>query len=599
MIANSIPRIVDSRHPSVLRQMDERAKWRTTYYGGDDFRDTYLEMFSNREDAKGFASRKAVTPIPNFVAAACDEIRNSIFQRMRDIVRRGGSESYQRAVNGLDLGVDRRGSTMNAFMGVKALTELLVMGKVGMFVDAPIVPGASTLADVGDSRPYLYSYQTEDILSWRQSDPQNPSEFQSVLLRDTVLTYDELYFLPTLTMQRYRMMWIDKNDGRVHLQFYDDKGNKIDRDGGPRGESVLELTRIPFVLLDLGDSLIKDVCSHQIALLNLGSSDVYYALKANFPFYVEQRDMKSVGGHLKTAATAEGTASTGGQGAADADIKVGPTQGRAYDKNMNAPAFINPSAEPLKASLELQAKLESDIRKLVNLAVSNLGSRGSAEAKAYDNQGLEAGLSYIGLLLESAERQIGEHWAAYESRDTSQRNVATIKYPDRYSLKTDVDRIDEATKLSALMYKIPGRTVKREIAKTLVLTLLGGKVDVGTIERINNEIDVSKYTTSDPDVIQMAREQGLAGEQVASIALGFEDDEYLQAQKDHLARVERIAKTQGLTPGGSDAAARGVPDLSGDQASAASAEKAASRDNTLRDTTESRVRGDAKNMMGG
>ena len=34
--------------------------------------------------------------------------------------------------------------------------------------------------------------------------------------------------------------------------------------GGP---VELELTRIPFVLLDIGDSLIKDVCHHQIALL--------------------------------------------------------------------------------------------------------------------------------------------------------------------------------------------------------------------------------------------------------------------------------------------------------------------------------------------
>ena len=31
-----------------------------------------------------------------------------------------------------------------------------------------------------------------------------------------------------------------------------------------------------------------------------------------------------------------------------------------------------------------------------------------------DNQGLEAGLSYIGLVLESAERRIAEFWAAYE-----------------------------------------------------------------------------------------------------------------------------------------------------------------------------------------
>ena len=37
-----------------------------------------------------------------------------------------------------------------------------------------------------------------------------------------------------------------------------------------------------------------------------------------------------------------------------------------------------------------------------------------------DNQGLEAGLSYIGLVLEAAERQIAEFWAAYEERESGE-----------------------------------------------------------------------------------------------------------------------------------------------------------------------------------
>ena len=56
---------------------------------------------------------------------------------------------------------------------------------------------------------------------------------------------------------------------------------------------------------------------------------------SNFPFYIEQRDLRAVGAHLKHAATADGTATSGGQGAADTDIKVGATHGRAYDKGMN------------------------------------------------------------------------------------------------------------------------------------------------------------------------------------------------------------------------------------------------------------------------
>jgi hypothetical protein len=86
---------------------------------------------------------------------------------------------------------------------------------------------------------------------------------------------------------------------------------------------------------------------------------VNYALRSNFPFYVEQKDLRAVGAHLKHAATADGTSTTGGQGAADTDIKVGATHGRAYDKGMSPPALINPSAEPLRASLELHAPAQA------------------------------------------------------------------------------------------------------------------------------------------------------------------------------------------------------------------------------------------------
>jgi hypothetical protein len=595
MVASS--RIIDSRHPSVFSGMADWNLWRTTYRGGEEFRNAYLQQFTNREDATDFKLRREITPIPTFAKAALNDVRNSIFQRMRDILRRGGSEAYQRAVAGLDLGVDRRGSTMNAFFGMKLLTELLVMGRVGVYVDNPVVPDVPTQADANGVRPYVYKYDVEDILNWSCSKADEPSEFQSVLLRDTVMQFDQRTMLPTLTTQRHRLLWIDKATGYVMLQFYDLEGNEIGPDGQPSIAPIqLQLRRIPFVMMDIGDSLLKDVCYHQIALLNLVSSDVNYALKANFPFLVEQRDLRAHGSHLKPAANADGTASTGGQGASDTNIKVGVTHGRAYDKDMNAPEFISPSSEPLRASLELQGKLEDDIRKLINLAVASLGAKASAESKAMDNQGLEAGLSYIGLVLESGERQVAEHWAAYENREVKQRRVATIKYPDRYSLKTDADRIQEASKLSELMYAVPGRTVKREIAKLIVTALLGGKVDVSTVEDIEREIDNAPYTTSDPKIIVEAKNAGLVGEKTASIALGFNDDEFETAREDHVARILRIAEAQSSAADktGGDPAARGIPDLSPDPANAGKDEKELSRNTDLQDTTAPRVRGAGK-----
>ena len=220
----------------------------------------------------------------------------------------------------------------------------------------------------------------------------------------------------------------------------------------------LKIKRIPFILLDIGESLIKDAAHAQIAMLNLSSSDVSYALRSNFPFLTKQEDMRAAGAHLKQYDTADGTAMAGGQPSQLKDSRVGVNQGLVYDANMERPGFINPSSEPLKASLMLQDKLEQDIRKCVNLAIQTLATRASAESKQMDNQGLEGGLSYIGLVLENAERLISEYWAAYESIKPENRQIATVKYPDRYSLKTDSDRIRESNELSGLMSKVPGQT---------------------------------------------------------------------------------------------------------------------------------------------
>jgi len=588
-------KIVDFRIPGYLTTMTDWTKYRLTYKGGTDFRQNYLQQYTSRETIAQFNDRRDLTPIPTFAKASVNAIRNAIYQPMIDIVRRDGSEAYLNAVAGKDMGVDRRGASMNAFMGQQILEELLVMGSVGVFVDAPEVAAASTLADIGDFRPFLYPYKVENILSYACNQPEHPSEFSSLLLRDTVIEYDSSSGLPTAETDRYRHLWID-DDGLVSIQFYNADDDPIDRDGNVSGPIQMNLNRIPFVILDIGGSLLIDVCEYQIALLNLSSSDVNYALQANFPFYTEQTDGRGVGAHLKDAANPDGTATAGGQGAHEKEIKVGVTQGRRYPKDTDRPGFIHPSSEPLQASMALQAKMEGDIRTLVNLAVTTLASRASAESKSLDNRGLEAGLSYIGLKLEAAERQITEFWAAYEQSSKPARQIATIKYPDRYSLKTDEDRIEEAGKLSDVILGTPSKTARKELWKSVVMTLLGGKVSPDRIAEIMDEIDKSKFTTADPEVIIAAKDAGLVGEQLASIALGFPEDEYLQAREDHISRLEAIAEHQGVidvAPLG--AASRGVVDLDDEPASSGSTEKAESRETDTEDSTKDRTRGAGQN----
>jgi hypothetical protein len=593
----------ETRHPTYFHDSHFWTEWREVYNGGIDYTRLYLRKFSERETDADYNSRLDITPTPTYAKAAINDIRNAIFQRMRDIVRRGGSQAYRRAVNGEQGGVDLHGSSMSGFLGIDVLTEMLVMGKVGVYIDMPQLNGP-TLADVGGARPYLYMYQVEDILAWAATDPTNPSDFQALLLRDTGLDYTahEMYSLdlPTGEYERYRLIWIDQDTGLVNVQFYDEESTPITPDGQPSDGTpiTLDLTRIPFVLLDIGDSLLKDVSQHQAALLNLTSSDVAYALKANFPFYTEQQDTRAVGDHLKHAQNPDGSAMAGGQRASGREITVGATHGRIYGLNTDRPGFIHPSPEPLEASLKLQEKLEDDIRKLVNLAVTNkIGKRAtSAEALKMSDQGLESGLSYIGLVLENGERRVAEHWSAYEERNIDNREIATIKYPDRYSLKTDQDRIKEADELSDLMFTVPGGTVKRELSKNIVITLLGGKVSTETLDEIFSEIDKAEYATSDPEVIIRAREAGLVGEQTASVALGFDENEYLQARADHVARVKRIAEAQASDDTDSNPAARGVDDLSDDPASGGREERQEATDTTLKETIKKPVRGEGRDV---
>ncbi len=611
-------RIIDSRHPNFLVDHLEWEKWRLTYRGGRKYIDKYLEKIDRQEDNWDFEARKRMTPLPTFAKAALNDVRNSIFQRMRDIVRRDGSQTYHRAINGLDNGVDFRGSTMNAFMGNNILTELLVMGRVGIYVDSPVIErddgNAPSLADVRQSgfRPYLYLYQVEDILSWRCSKPEDQSEFQALLLRDTCLDFDQDTLLPLQAFERFRLLWIDDSDGLVRLQFYNGDGIAVNRDGSPAVEPiVLNLNRIPFVMPSIGDSLLRDVSQHQLALLNLASRDVAYAMKANFPFYTEQRDLRGVGDHLKHNVNPDGTAEAGGQPNHLREIQVGVTQGRAYDIGADRPQFISPPSEPLEVSMKLQERLEGQIRQLVNLAVASLASnRQSAESKSFDNQGLEAGLSFIGLVLESAERRIADFWASYESELVRSRQIATIKYPDRYSLKSDGERIDEAKRLTELIQQTPSTTARKELWKSIITVLLGGRISVDSMNKIFEQIDQAGFTTSDPETIIAAVEAGLSGEETASLALGFEPGEVDKARVDHAARIARIQQAQSSgreaanqTGDGGDGlrnpGARGVSDLDPNKGQgSANAERARANNADLQPDRRRRRRGKGRGSNG-
>ena len=385
-----------STHPDYDSSVPSWEKFRFTKDGGADYIEQYLIQYSSRETAADFRNRKLITPIPGFASAAIIDVKNSIFQRLDDITRTDGGDTYQKVMLGDFSGVDLNESTMNHFVGREILPELLFMGKIGVYVDMPRLDDKHTKTEANKTHPYYYIYTAEQIKNWSY----DGVILTALLLQEDILVFDDETNLPTGTETRSRLLQRTDNGVTVKI-FTDDEVIE---------ELTLNLENIPFVLFELEHSMLQDIVNHQIALLNLESSDVSYALQANFPFYVEQ-DSGINSEYLKTEEnTVDGK-----------DVNVGAIQGRTYSKDK--PGFIHPSSEPLQASMDKQKNLKDDIRSLVNLALSAIRPKfASAESKQMDEKGLESGLAFLGIVLEQGERQLAAIFSDYENDD----KIATV-----------------------------------------------------------------------------------------------------------------------------------------------------------------------------
>ena len=134
-------KLVGEKLQTELYDRQDWVEWRYCYSAGAIFREEYLERFSDRETKKEYERRRDLTPIPAYARLEINRIRNSLTQRFPDIIRRGGSKVWQEAVAGMGRGVDRRGSSMNSYIGKYLLPGMLVMRRVGVLVDAPRVDG--------------------------------------------------------------------------------------------------------------------------------------------------------------------------------------------------------------------------------------------------------------------------------------------------------------------------------------------------------------------------------------------------------------------------------------------------------------------------
>ena len=589
-------RIDKMQHPDYTSGLQDWRKWRLCYEGGNGFKDAYLKILSSREEEEDYDHRKEISPVTRFAGAAIDEIANSITVRLPDVKRVGGSDSYLKACEGKDGGVDRRGLTMNAFFAQDVLPEMLVMRQCIVFVDKEPMTGEETMADVVNLKPYLYYYPVEDIMSWDTYYNCGVLSYKTILIRQTISVYDDETGLPIGVQSRYLRMWIDARK-KVSAQYYIEKEVlEADRKAGqpttyfePQPIIQLELTIIPAVDFSIKKSLMEDVADHQIALLNMESTDVSYAFGANFPFYTEQYAPQEGINHLQAKDPQTGEVK------ATKQRVTGVKHGRRYAKDMERPGFIHPSSEPLKVSMEKEQQLKEDIRQLIGLSVKTLQpGHASAESKGVDNQTLEAGLANIGIELQLGEQRIAQIWAEYQ-----QDKPTEVIYPTNYTLVTEGQRQERAKNYKDLQGAVPSKVFQKEMSKEIARTLLEGKIPQDKLQKILKEVDSALHMTSNFEEIAKDLEMGLVSEITAADARGYDGKtEVPKARIEHAERAARILLAQtaasgkaGNSGGGSsgDPASRGADDLSADP-SAAKKEKAGSQSSTLNPDKAKKVR---------
>jgi len=493
-------------------------RWRDAFEGGIAFRESYLKPFSKREDAVEFVNRREITPTEPHAKYALLEQRDCITQHLHEVERIGPKEYlYAMRTN-----CDGLGNSFNSFISKYILPELLVIGRVGVIVDREAVK-IVTKADEAKA-PYVYLVRAEDVKSYATDMQGN---YTKLLICRHTPAHDEATGL--FTGIGPEEVLFEKVDSRIKVTINPkEKTEKV---------TWLDLDEIPYAEAKLTDSLMKDICEYQIALMNIISSDVYYGIVANFPFYVESGKGTQIYGQGKSEDAT----------AIEPETNHGPMRGRYYQGER--PAFINPSSEPLKANIDLRNDLKTSIRQILQLTLNRLKpTRASGESKNSDTSEKETGLAAITIELECFENKIRDLFCDYLGTD----DEGIVKYPSSYQAPSVSDRAEEINMLCDLAKRSTSKLLRQCCAiKAAKIALGPNNTDIIEIEKQIEKLDLPVVTVDD---IKTLHEAGLIDTQTGTVLAGFKPEIAVKAAADHEARLARIAIAQSQGA----AAARGI-----------------------------------------
>lgn len=509
-------------HPSIKTDIHKR--WRLIKDGGDDFIDEFLTQRLS-EDPTDFSARADLAYDPATASSAVDDVINSMAARL-DINRSGGSDEYQNCVAGRLGGVDRDGSSMNDFIIRNTLPELCYMQKVCWVVQ--------NFTDPNDTRkfPWIKQYTAEEVFNWTYKDGKLIAlalKYKAQSLNpDTGFANDSEIDV----VRVFRLL-----EGRVEtwLQTPDDQELDVNTLQAGSSRQFIEIDEIPAFIFALPIGLLTKIDKMQIAALNLESADVDWLRTGNKTIYVEQ----GMGFHPAMITKAE-------DGTVEEDkveIKLGTNSGRMYGQGMAQPAFINPSADPLRASMEKQNHINNRVKDILKTTLSDM-KLASADALSIMGQGMESGLYGIGTVLLIGELAFARIFHKYLNRGEVE---VTVAYPKKYELRTEEDRINKSEKIKTISQTFGSNTAKKYLELQAVYTLLDGKIPFEELKKIESEILNSEFCIYDPVTIESLVQAGIISRSLAGTSIGAPENDSKDAEAEHIRRIVavQVAQTSG------------------------------------------------------
>lgn len=484
-------------HPEFKKLNGDWAMWRLAYEGGPEFIAACLKRYSRRENFLDYRDRLELAFNSAHVTKALNRYRNAILSAMHEVKREGD----KRYLDMCNTNVDLKNNSMTAFMGLQFLPLLMAQGKRFICVDAPPKDDAET-KDEEPGNPWVWAVNCENVRSWSYD---AKGQLKAIAILESIDSVDEETQLVNGSSQRtryYRM--VDAN-----FKLTPDKGSTFKSVQGPGvllrfldnedkdilQPIVLDLSRIPVIESRMVQALCKDIAGHAKALVNLNSTDMNFLFRGNFPIFTKQRGnggngIKPVNKHnaIQPGRETETMDRTVDGEDNRPSTESGTNKGQYYEMKAERPGFISPGTENVKVSMDKQAKITDDIDELLDLSLASQAKgklMQSGSSKKADRVDLDAGLGYVGQLMETAEREVAE--VVHEFMGSTAKPL--VKYPTTYSIKTEEERVSDAKDLFAVASEPNEPTAQAELHKRGIELMLGTVVDSDTMDTILSAVD--------------------------------------------------------------------------------------------------------------